>query len=140
MSETARPLMSLTRMPVVTASITATADGALSSNYIMIMLLSLVLGGIVGELLRIDRMFDKVGDWIKRKMGGAGEGGNDPRLNTLGNEVTALYSDEFQSVMGGAYVLAPQCPTFWMQYDEAGNWMDNRQSDNSIVSMKNPLF
>lgn len=61
---------------VVTASITATADGALSSNYIMIMLLSLVLGGIVGELLRIDRMFDKVGDWIKRKMGGAGEGGN----------------------------------------------------------------
>ncbi|WP_049945205.1 prolyl oligopeptidase family serine peptidase [Butyrivibrio sp. AC2005] len=61
---------------------------------------------------------------------GAGEGGNDPRLNTLGNEVTALYSDEFQSVMGGAYVLAPQCPTFWMQYDEAGNWMDNKGVDS----------
>ncbi len=61
---------------VVTASITSAADGALSSNYIMIMLLSLVLGGIVGEILRIDRMFDKVGDWIKRKLGGTGEGGN----------------------------------------------------------------
>ena len=61
---------------------------------------------------------------------GAGEGGNDPRLNTLGNEVTALYSDDFQKVMGGAYVLAPQCPTFWMQYDEAGNWMDNKGVDS----------
>ncbi|MBQ6589738.1 MAG: prolyl oligopeptidase family serine peptidase [Butyrivibrio sp.] len=61
---------------------------------------------------------------------GAGEGGNDPRLNTLGNEVTALYSDEFQKVMGGAYVLAPQCPTFWMQYDESGNWMDNKGVDS----------
>lgn len=61
---------------------------------------------------------------------GAGEGGADPRLNTLGNEVTALYSDEFQSVMGGAYVLAPQCPTFWMQYDEKGNWADNKGVDS----------
>ncbi len=61
---------------------------------------------------------------------GAGEGGADPRLNTLGNEVTALYSEEFQKVMGGAYVLAPQCPTFWMQYDETGNWMDNSGVDS----------
>ena len=65
---------------------------------------------------------------------GAGEGGNDPRLNTLGNEVTALYSDEFQEVMGGAYVLAPQCPTFWMQYDEAGNWSDNTGVDSIYLT------
>ena len=65
---------------------------------------------------------------------GAGEGGNDPRLNVLGNEVTALYSDEFQEVMGGAYVLAPQCPTFWMQYDEEGNWMDNSGVDSVYLS------
>lgn len=61
---------------VITASITASADGALSSNYIMIMLLSLVLGGIVGELIRIDRMFDRAGDWIKRKMGGGDQENN----------------------------------------------------------------
>ena len=65
---------------------------------------------------------------------GAGEGGNDPRLNTLGNEVTALYSDEFQEVMGGAYVLAPQCPTFWMQYDGEGNWMDNKGVDSVYLT------
>lgn len=65
---------------------------------------------------------------------GAGEGGNDPRLNTLGNEVTALYSDEFQEVMGGAFVLAPQCPTFWMQYDEEGNWSDNKGTDSIYLT------
>ncbi len=65
---------------------------------------------------------------------GAGEGGNDPRLNTLGNEVTALYSDEFQKTMGGAYVLAPQCPTFWMQYDEEGNWSDNPGTDSVYLT------
>lgn len=61
---------------VITASITASADGVLNSNYIMIMLLSLVLGGIVGELIRIDRMFDRAGDWIKRKMGSGNQENN----------------------------------------------------------------
>ena len=61
---------------VVTASITASADGTLSSGYMMIMLLSLVLGGILGEILRIDRMFERVGAVIKKRMGSAGEGGN----------------------------------------------------------------
>lgn len=61
---------------VITASVTAAADGVLGSDYVMIMLLSLVLGGIVGELIRIDRMFDRAGDWIKSKMGGSGHSGN----------------------------------------------------------------
>lgn len=61
---------------VITASVTAATDGTLGSNYIMIMLLSLVMGGIIGELIRIDRMFDKAGDWIKNKMGGSGQTGN----------------------------------------------------------------
>lgn len=51
---------------------------------------------------------------------GAGEGGTDVSIPLLGNEVTALYSEEFQSVMGGAYVLTPQTPTFWMTYNEEG--------------------
>ena len=65
---------------------------------------------------------------------GAGEGGNDPRLNTLGNEVTALFGDEFQAAMGGAYVLAPQCPTFWMQYNEEGSWSDNPGKDSIYLT------
>ncbi len=65
---------------------------------------------------------------------GAGEGGNDPRLNTLGNEVTSLFGDEFQEALGGAYILAPQCPTFWMQYDEEGNWADNQGVDSVYLA------
>lgn len=56
---------------------------------------------------------------------GAGEGGADPRIALLGNEVTALIGQEFQAAMGGAYVLVPQTPTFWMEYDEQGHWQDN---------------
>lgn len=56
---------------------------------------------------------------------GAGEGGTDPSVVALGNKVTALYGEEFQTVMGGAYVLTPQTPTFWMAYNEEGAWNDN---------------
>ena len=45
---------------------------------------------------------------------GAGEGGTDPYIDILGNEVTSLVSKEFQSLFEGAYVLAPQSPTMWM--------------------------
>lgn len=49
---------------------------------------------------------------------GSGEGGTDPYIPMLGNEVTALFSDEFQSTMGGAYVLVPQSPTKWSDSGE----------------------
>lgn len=56
---------------------------------------------------------------------GAGEGGHDVSIDTLGNKVTALVGDEIQGIMEGAYVLAPQCPTMWMddgtgQYTQDG--------------------
>lgn len=50
---------------------------------------------------------------------GAGEGGNDTTLITLGNRVGALVEDNIQNKFGGAYVLAPQSPTMWM--DHTGN-------------------
>ena len=57
---------------------------------------------------------------------GAGEGGKDPSIAFLGNKASALLSDEFQQAMGGAaYVLLPQTPTFWLQYNEAGDWGNN---------------
>lgn len=44
---------------------------------------------------------------------GQGEGGHDVSVTLLGNKVTALAGDEIQGILGGAYVLAPQCPTYW---------------------------
>ena len=48
-----------------------------------------------------------------------GEGGTDPDIALLGNDVTALGEEEIQShfIKGkqkGAYVLAAQTPTYWM--------------------------
>ena len=46
---------------------------------------------------------------------GAGEGGTDPRVALLGNKVVNLATDTVQQYFdGGAYVLAAQCPTMWM--------------------------
>ena len=45
---------------------------------------------------------------------GAGEGGTDPRITLYGNKIVNLASDQIQSVFGGAYVLTPQAPTYWM--------------------------
>ena len=50
---------------------------------------------------------------------GAGEGGTDPWLPVTGNKAVNLSSDELQLKLGGAaWVLAPQCPTVWM--DDGG--------------------
>ena len=64
---------------------------------------------------------------------GAGEGGKDPRIALLGNRVSALFSDEFQNTMEGAYVLVPQTETFWMQYEENGSWSDNPGRDSVFL-------
>lgn len=46
---------------------------------------------------------------------GAGEGGTDVGLAYQGNRVTALSQPRIQGYFGGAaWVLVPQCPTFWM--------------------------
>lgn len=45
---------------------------------------------------------------------GAGEGGEDPIIAYTSNQVTNLAQDKNQELFGGAYVLAPQSPTMWM--------------------------
>ncbi len=52
---------------------------------------------------------------------GAGEGGVDPSVAYMGNKVVALSSPKIQAYFGGAYVLAPQTPTFWMN-DGSGEY------------------
>lgn len=52
---------------------------------------------------------------------GAGEGGSahvgdatNVDITLLANKVTALAGEDFQTTLGGCSVLAPQCPTYWM--------------------------
>lgn len=45
---------------------------------------------------------------------GMGEGGTDPTIAIAGNKAVHFASEEIQSYFEGAYVLAPQTPTFWM--------------------------
>lgn len=45
---------------------------------------------------------------------GMGEGGTDPTVAIAGNKVVNFASKEIQQYFKGAYVLAPQTPTFWM--------------------------
>ena len=46
---------------------------------------------------------------------GGGEGGTDPSIALIANKAWNYASEEIQSIFGGAYVLVPQTPTFWMQ-------------------------
>ena len=53
---------------------------------------------------------------------GSGEGGTEdtnPQVTSLSNKVSAYFNDDFQNAVGNAYVLVPQCPTFWM--DKTGD-------------------
>ena len=47
---------------------------------------------------------------------GGGEGGSDSAvLPIMGNKATMLSQSPIQDYFGGAYILAPQCPTAWME-------------------------
>lgn len=57
---------------------------------------------------------------------GQGEGGTDVDIELLGNEVTALAREDIQSHFStgsarGAFVLAVQCPTYWMDEGDGTN-------------------
>ena len=58
---------------------------------------------------------------------GAGEGGYDTAIAYTGNNVVNLSSEKVQSLFGGAYVLAPQVPTMWMD-DGKGLYTDSGKS------------
>lgn len=48
---------------------------------------------------------------------GGGEGGTDPSIALIANKAANYASDKIQAIFGGAYVLVPQTPTFWMESD-----------------------
>ena len=51
---------------------------------------------------------------------GGGEGGTDPSIPLVANKAANYASDEIQTIFGGAYVLSPQTPTYWMDNGEGG--------------------
>ena len=63
---------------------------------------------------------------------GGGEGGqNTPSLPIMGNKATMLAESPIQDYFGGAYVLAPQCPTAWMEGYEG--WADGKPIYEDIL-------
>ncbi len=67
---------------------------------------------------------------------GSGEGGTNPEIAYLGNKVTSLIGDEFQSSFGGAYVLVPQCPEgYGWPIDENGNYTTGATPSRWRVSL-----
>ena len=46
---------------------------------------------------------------------GMGEGGDTPSVPIMGNKATQFADASIQNYFGGAYVLAPQARTYWMQ-------------------------
>ena len=55
---------------------------------------------------------------------GAGEGGVEPLIAATGNKVVNLISPGIQKLFGGAYLLAPQAPTMWMDDGSGGYTKD----------------
>lgn len=43
-------------------------QGRLGSDHIMLMILSLVIGGILGELVNIENKLERIGDWCQHKL------------------------------------------------------------------------
>ncbi|PHN06777.1 prolyl oligopeptidase family serine peptidase [Flavilitoribacter nigricans] len=61
---------------------------------------------------------------------GGGEGGTDPSIPLIANRAANYASDEIQAIFGGAYVLSPQSPTYWMDNGEGMT----RGKDNDIYN------
>ncbi len=50
----------------VSASFTAAADGSLNAQYGMVMLLSLILGSILGEAMQLNKGFERMGAFLQK--------------------------------------------------------------------------
>lgn len=72
---------------------------------------------------------------------GAGEGGTDPSVAILGNQVTNLAKEGIQKyfttdTVKGAYVLAAQTPTAWMDKDGSGVYGTEEASQYYVKALK----
>ncbi len=51
------------------------SDGTLTTYGALMMIISLILGTLAGELLQIEKRLDRFGEWLKKKTGSADDGG-----------------------------------------------------------------
>lgn len=65
---------------------------------------------------------------------GGGEGGTDTSVPLMANKATNYASDEIQLIFGGAHVLVPQSPTFWMQ-SASGQYTRGKENDIYNVAL-----
>ncbi len=66
---------------------------------------------------------------------GMGEGGTDPTIPISGNKACNFASKEIQNYFGGAYVLAPQTPTFWMEGTSGGFGDGTSKYEKSLMAL-----
>ncbi|GFP74479.1 prolyl oligopeptidase family serine peptidase [Clostridium fungisolvens] len=66
---------------------------------------------------------------------GAGEGGTDGLLPIMGNKAVNFASPEMQKYFEGAYVLAPQAPTFWMDGLNGGRGDGTSKYEKALMSL-----
>lgn len=97
-----------------------------ASNY------TLTYKGYETDALREDGVLNPLVIWLH----GMGEGGTDPDIALLGNDVTALGEPKIQNhfvedKQKGAYVLAVQTPTMWMN---SGTGQNNGGTGHSIYT------
>ena len=71
---------------------------------------------------------------------GGGEGGTDPSIPLIANRAANYASPEIQAYFGGAYVLVPQSPTFWMdngQGEYTRGEVNDKYNESLMALIKN---
>ena len=66
---------------------------------------------------------------------GMGEGGTDATIPISGNKACNFASKEIQAYFDGAYVLAPQAPTFWMDGITGGFGDGTSKYEKSLMAL-----
>ncbi len=66
---------------------------------------------------------------------GMGEGGTDPTIPISANKAVSFASPTIQSYFGGAYVLVPQCPTYWMHGPKGEFGGSNSKYEQSLMDL-----
>lgn len=94
--------------------------------------INLMYGAYEPDALKNDSGKNPLIVWLH----GGGEGGTDPSIAILGNQVTGLSADTVQKYfkagsLAGAYVLAPQSPTQWM---DIGDGVQASSPENSVYT------
>lgn len=58
---------------MLTKMLVVSPEGSLSMQGSMVMILSLAIGALVGEIINIDAQFERFGEWLKHKTGSDGD-------------------------------------------------------------------